>query len=253
MKRMLSLVLVGALSGGALWAADAWESDKNYTEWSGKEIRKVLRKSPWAKTVTLTLFSDPGVQNQAPEKKGLWDPWESAGVSWSKVEIGEGGHLYYCDTGGTGETGHEYGAIGHGGVAALVVRWQTALPIRQAFALQQIQAEEITPERAEQLIQRTPSEYVVAVTGMPVGDLAGSSEDKVKASTYLKTGDGQRIKVQDVRMSQGRVRSFFFVFPRAIPIELRHESVEFVTRFGQYPIKKKFSLKKMLFEGKLEL
>ena len=57
MKRILSLLVVGALSGGTLWAADPWKSNKKYTDWSEKEIQKVLKKSPWAKTVTLTFLS----------------------------------------------------------------------------------------------------------------------------------------------------------------------------------------------------
>ena len=47
--------------------------------------------------------------------------------------------------------------------------------------------------------------------------------------------------------------SHIFVFPRTTPIELRHKSIEFVTKLGGIRIRKKFSLKKMVFEGKLEL
>ena len=190
MKRTLALVLLGALSGGALWAADPWK-EKNYTEWSEKEIRKVLGRSPWAKTVTLSL--SPG----------------------SEFGLGAG-------------SGRQPGGYGtqrpRSRSLELLVRWHSALPVRQAFTCLQVAAEQMSPEQAEQLIQQTSNQYVVTVSGIPMAAMGGMAPAKLKASSYLKIGRVQRIMVQDVRMSQGRVRDFFFVFPRAIPIELRHKS-----------------------------
>jgi hypothetical protein len=255
---------MGALSGGTLWAADPWKSKKKYTDWSEKEVRKVLQKSPWAKTVTITIFAGSGFGtgqagggDYGSPPSGGSTPGGAAGGGQPTTpgggsNPGQGG---FGDQGGFGGGGNRY--------LQVLVRWQNALPVRQAFARRQIQVERITPEQAEQLVKQTPDEYVVMVGGMSRAAMGGTTEEKVKARTYLKTGDKQRIMVQEMRMSQGQAPStskseaqvpdMFFVFPRAMPIELRHKSVEFVTELGQVKIKKKFKLKDMLFGGKLEL
>jgi hypothetical protein len=267
MKRIFSLVVtllvMGALSGGTLWAADPWKSNKKYAEWSQKEVRKVLEKSPWAKTVTITLFSGSGF-GTGPGTAGDYGSPPGGGPTAGAASGGQPTTPGGGSNPGQGGFGDQ-GGFGGGGSRSLqvLVRWQTALPVRQAFARRQIQDERITPEQAEQLFQQTPDEYVVMVGGMSRAAMSGTTEEKVKARTYLKTGDKQRIMVQEMRMSQGQapntskseaqVPDMFFVFPRAIPIELRHKSVEFVTELGQVKINKKFKLKDMLFGGKLEL
>ena len=227
-RHILWLALLGVLSGGTLWAADPWKSNKKYTDWSEKEVRKVLRKSPWAKTFMLSYDAGYG-SGPLAARAG-----RTVAVS--------------CQV---------------GGYHRLQVRWESALPVLQALARQQMQAEKITPEQAEQLFQQAPSEYVVMVGGMPIAAMLSTTEEKVKAGTYLETGDKQRIMVKELRKSRGQgpdasvseaqVRDLYFAFPRTTPIELRHKSVEFVTKLGQVKIKKKFKLKDMLFGGKLEL
>ena len=143
----------------------------------------------------------------------------------------------------------------------VLVRWESALPVRQALERRQVQVEKLTPEQAEQFFEQAPSEYVVVLGGVPIAETIGTTLEEVKASTYLKTGDKQRIMAQDVHkprlpkesLAAGQVPGWYFSFPRATPIELRHKSVEFFTEVGQFKIKKKFKLKDMLFEGKLEL
>ncbi len=241
MKRILSLVVLGALSGGSLWAADPWKSNKKYTEWSEKEIRKVLEKSPWAKTVTLLLLAKSG------SGQGAGDSPQPNEVGGS----GRGGPPIYDSSGGGPRTDSR----------PVLVRWDSALPVRRARERRQVQAEMMTPEQAQQYFEQAPSEYVVVLGGMPMVEMTGGTLEEVKASTYLKTGDKQRIMAQDVRLSQlpeesiaaGRVPDFYFSFPRATPIELRQKSVEFFTEVGQFKIKKKFKLKDMLFKGNLEL
>ena len=248
MKRILSLVVtlvvMGALSGGTLWAADPWKSNKKYTDWSEKEVRKVLQKSPWAKT--FMFFSPPG--SGIPTEPGGLDPVGGSVTAAPEAET-------RAPVGGY--------SGGRRRPLQLLVRWHTALPVRQALARRQMQAEEITPEQAEQLFQQAPSEYVVMVGGLPMAAMGSPTKEKIKAGTYLKTGDKQRIMVKELRrsrgqapdasMSEAQVPDLFFIFPRATPIELRHKSVEFVTKLGKVKIKKKFKLKDMLFGGKLEL
>ena len=198
MKRILSLVVVGALSVATLWAADPWK-EKKYTEWSEKETRKVLGNSPWAKTVTIPLFSGSGFGAGAG---GGGDYGPPAGGRPTGGGADSGGALITPGGVSTGQPG--YGVQTSRSLQVLV-RWQTALPVRQALVRQEIQAEKMTPEEAHQLFLKTPSEYVVMVDGMPRAAVAGMTPEKIKAATYLKTGDGQRIMVQDLRMPEGQV------------------------------------------------
>ena len=233
---------MGALSGGTLWAADPWKSNKKYTEWSEKEIRKVLEKSPWAKTVTLTFLAESGFGQGAG----------GGPLDNQPIQVGRAGRGAAPISGGGGPRTAS---------RQVLVRWESALPVRRALERQQVQAEMLTPEQAEQYFEQAPSEYEVVLGGMPMVEMTDTTLEEVKASTYLKTGDKQRIMAQDVRISQlpeerlaeGQVPNLYFAFPRAIPIELRHKSVEFFTEVGQFKIKKKFKLKDMLFKGKLEL
>ena len=244
MRHILSLVLLGALSGGSIWAADPWKSNKKYTEWSEKEIRKVLEKSPWAKTVTLTFLAESGSGQGAGGRQPLDDQPNQV------TSAGRGGPPISGSSGGPRTASR-----------LVLVRWDSALPVRRAVERRQVQAEMMTPEQAQQYFEQAPSEYVVVLGGMPMVEMTGGTLEEVKASTYLKTGDKQRIMAQDVRISQlpeeslaaGQVPDFYFSFPRATPIELRQKSVEFFTEVGQFKIKKKFKLKDMLFKGKLEL
>ncbi len=56
MKKLLLrlLALSMFLAGLALWAADVWVA-KPYTEWTAKDVDKIMSDSPWAKQVSVTL------------------------------------------------------------------------------------------------------------------------------------------------------------------------------------------------------
>ena len=251
MKPILSLVVVGVLSG-TLWAADPW-TEKKYTEWSAEEIEKVLRKSPWTKFKTVTLaLSYPLRISADVASTDPPDPVQGT-FDLSQVPVGpnEVAPIIRYPQTSIPKQPRARRRFAKRSTEQVLVRWQTALPVRQAYTRQQVAAGKMTPEQAEQLVQQIPNQYVVMVSGMP---MAAMTHVKVKASSYLKTGRGQRIMAQHVRVSRGHVRMLLiFVFPRAIPIELHHKSVEFVTRIGKIRIKKKFSLKKMVYQGKLEL
>jgi len=248
MKRWLVL-LIGLLAGSLLWASDPWK-EKKYTEWSDKDIEKVMKDSPWARTVPIAL---PG----GPQTGGDTGRRRRGGGG------GGGGGM-----GGTGISGDPEAGPGGGGSRGpaddlagaprrelrVLVRWQTALPVRQALARQQLKAEKITPEQAEQFLSRPADRYVVMLAGVPAGALAGATPENVKAATFLQTGNGKRIPVEDLRMSQGPTPELFFIFPRATPpLDLDSKSVEFATKLGRLEIKKKFAMKDLLVDGKPEL
>ncbi len=51
---LLRSIAIASLSAAALWAADFWES-KSYTEWSEKEVGRLMTNSPWSQKVSVFM------------------------------------------------------------------------------------------------------------------------------------------------------------------------------------------------------
>ena len=64
MKRLAAALFLFAVFA---WAADFWRS-KPFTEWSDRDVQKMLQDSPWSHTVTLasTASPFPSVSRQRP-------------------------------------------------------------------------------------------------------------------------------------------------------------------------------------------
>ena len=59
MRKLLIILGVGLFVSGALWAADFWTA-KPYTEWSTKDIQKMMSNSPWAHLMPVSMGSSRG-------------------------------------------------------------------------------------------------------------------------------------------------------------------------------------------------
>src|SRR2546421_10891373 len=69
MKHRLALLASSAL---LLTAADFWSS-KSYTEWSVKDLQKIMSDSPWAKKTSVLSLEGPsaaGLGGAAPSRGG---------------------------------------------------------------------------------------------------------------------------------------------------------------------------------------
>jgi hypothetical protein len=139
----------------------------------------------------------------------------------------------------------------------LLVRWTSALPVKLAMARQKFGAAPPPPE-AQQLLAREEASYVVTLHGLPRGvsrmDPARLRE-ALKSLTRLERKGKDPIPPEDVQLvpmeTGGAIVAF--VFPRTIPITLEDHDVEFVTKLGSIDVKRKFALKDMVYEGKLQL
>jgi len=244
MKRILPLLTILAIS---LWAADFWQS-KPYTEWSDKEVQKLLSNSPWSKEVVVSLGGGSGGGSGKGSRKG--------GGGGGGGDAGFDGPAMGSGGGGAGGRGVQEvgGGAPSGGTPTmnLVVSWRTALPLRQAIAKQKHPDDAATSREAKKLIEEPQKWYIIVVSGLPARMGRGGPELKemLMKNTSLSIKGKEPIVPEDL---QSGGTSAIFLFPKTVTIDMDDKEVEFSTKLGQNVVKAKFKLKDMTFNGKLDL
>lgn len=232
----MRLTLAGCLLGAAclLWGAGFWET-KPFTDWTEKEVNRIMGESPWSKTTT-TVVDISKMRDLMPQ--GEEPP---AG-------------------GGRGRRG---GGGGGGGAMTppmfeLMVRWHSSLTVRQAMVRGQFGDEAGTSEKAAEFLARPQQFYVITVSRLPMRFfqrtdpqqlrklLEEGSSLNVKGLAVMKPGDVQF-------QANEQLLTVFIAFPRAQEIQLDHKEAEFVTTIGPLQVKRKFKLAEMTRGGKLDL
>lgn len=223
MKKAAALVIFFA---ACLMAANFWQ--KPYTEWSDKEVTKMMTDSPWVKSTSVTM-SFPG-GNAAPPPTG-----------------GGGGF-------GGGRGGGPQGQFDVGGGAPsieILARFESALPMRQALVRRN------KPADAEKILSEEPKSYEIVLSGalgMFVMGPPDQVSQRLKEVTTLSSGKTGAIKPEQIQVGQpGRTMDVLFVFPRTTPFTVEDQEVEFATKLGTSSLKYKFKLKDMVVNGKLEM
>ncbi len=226
---LLRSIAIASLSAAALWAADFWES-KSYTEWSEKEVGKLMTNSPWSQKITVYMSGGRG----------------GGGGAGGGGAGGRGG-------GGFGGAG---GGAGQAPSMSLFVRWFSSIPVKQAMVRSKYGAEAATAQQAIDYLAREESHYVVAVVGLP-GRMAGfvqRNPDALKENTVLKRKKKEPINPDNVQVQpQEESVSFYFMFPKTDAITADDKEVEFVMKTQRFQVKRKFKLKNMVFNGELSL
>jgi hypothetical protein len=232
MKKLVAALFVFAF---CVTAADFWA--KPYTEWNDKELQKMITNSPWARSFSVGgpagASGDPGAPGPMSERGGG----------------GRGG-------GGGGAPGGGGGAPGGGGPAATITaRWQTALPVKQAFVRIKFGAETATSPDAKKLLEREETNYSIVLSGPFAGLMRAGSPESVKKgiidATSLSAKGKDAGKPTDVEIGP---KDMLFTFPRsAAAFTVDDKEVDFSTKLGEIEVKYKFKLKDMVFNGKLEM
>jgi len=237
MKKTAGLFL---LFGFGLLAADFWQ--KPYTEWSEKDATKMMTNSPWAKSVSVSM-SGPGGAGGGP-------PMPGGGG------FGGGGE----PRGPQGGGGSEFGPGAQGASAPsfdVVARWQSALPIRQAFVRLKFGAEADQSAEAMKVLEQQERPYEIVLSG-PIGMfLGGKPGDAAKALSEVSSLSSARtgpIKATQIEVGKpGKTMDVVFAFPRSMPFTVEDKEVELTTKLGTSNLKYKFKLKDMVVNGKLEM
>jgi hypothetical protein len=241
MKRTAFLGLAGLLITGIALGEDFWVK-KEYTQWTEEEVKKVMTNSPWAKDVTVSAPAGAlGPGQRGPQNSNI------------DVESGAGGGR---GRGGRGARGGD--DAGGGGPAdvllSLNMSWRSALPLRKAIVKSRLGGSTEVPSEAQQMLAKEQEEYVVVVSGVPAR-IARQIQDPARLNrSTLKAGKKAPIAPKAVDF-QARTQTvdFFFIFPKTEPITLEDKEVELDLKLGTMEAKRKFNLKDMVYNGKLEL
>ena len=136
----------------------------------------------------------------------------------------------------------------------LTIRWQSSLPVRQALVRAKFGSEAGASPEAAKFLSQKPENYVIGVTGIPP-QMLRRNPDQLKQSIQLKLKDKPAIMPASLQADQQS--TLFVLFPRQQDgkdlIQIEDNEVEFNAKLGNVEIKRKFKLKDMMFDGKLEL
>ncbi len=207
-----------------------WES-KPYTEWSEKELDKLLKDSPWTKSVLL---------NTGPEG--------SSASGGGRRSSGAGG-----DEIGTGS-----GSLPKP-TSRLVITW-VARPIREAMAHRLMLTDPgVSKERIEKLLTPNAQFLALLVNGWTLGRQADrdAAIASFKKETVLLKKNKEKILLADTVFPQKRDDPLYLRFAREADgkpvLTLADQEVTLVIRVGEDTYRIKFKLADMLIHDKLEL
>ncbi len=239
----------------AFASKEFWEA-KPASEWNSEEIDRMLTKSPWAKDASVS--DGQGLGNGGRSRSGgIGFPGSGGGIGFPGGGVGF--------PGGGGRQGGGYPGGGNDGGRERItatVRWESALPIQEALRIGAAD-EKPNPEFEKY--------YVIAL----IGDLSANNGrrrssdtsdddddnrtrsdrriDELKESARLERKDGPIAleKVEEGSRVGSRGPGVYFYFDRKADVSMDDKLVNFSTKLGRMEVKAKFTMKEMLYHGKL--
>lgn len=240
-------------SPGACWLLIFWQA-KPFTDWSERDVQKMLQSSPWSKQFSVAMA---GGSSGTASGKG-----RAGGMNTSNPTAQMSGPAGTADQGGLGRYAGSKGDPGDGPGGSmptvnLIVRWQSAMPVREALVKAKFKNEAGTSAEARKMIEKPIEHYILAVGGVPRGALQGDADELKKqmlGAAMLTIKGREPIRPIDF-MSEGtgRTTEVLFAFPKTAPITEDDKEVEFNVKIGDFSIRQKFRLKDMVVNGKLDL
>ena len=232
-RRALTAALVAGLVAWAGAAAQAaagalWES-KPYTSWTSGELKEILASSPWSGRASMTKIRVPAGTSSVVQETAL-------------------------------------------------VTWTTAQPMREALVREQIGQNGTISKEVESFLATPPGSYILALRidgGTTAASFAKDAAAALPHTSLVLSGGRTPIPATKVEAQvldrEGRLLGtpgsvaadglaaadgsslFVFVFPRGFGITDADKEIEFVTRLGNYAIKKKFKTREMIYRGQLAI
>ncbi len=258
--RFTALILLLGLA--VLGAPQPWRKD--HAEWNKQDVERMLSESPWAQAAAATF---PDTRGTPPQSVYDLPGAAQAGMPAPKNAATDGRW--------DGGVGRNTGA-GMLPTLSVLVRWDSALPIRQAL----LRSSELGPQP-----QATPgagsdsgsTSYVLTVIGLipanqyrrpgtlPKQSTSDGSDGTTRpaidteqvleglmATSRLYVRGKTALRPEDVKIEPetGVIHVFF---PRSAEIKRSDKEVVFTTRFGSLSVDKRFRLSDMVYQNRLEL
>jgi hypothetical protein len=212
----------------------AWR-DKKIAEWTEEDARHILDDSPWTRSVTPMIDSASTGQRRTGMGRG-----GSIGIGIPGMGGGRRGGM------GSGYPGGRPASAGST-PPTLKLRWESALPIREA----ELKARESNAPDVDE------GHYAIAVYGVPSHMLSGGekalSNDLKKRAAIKRAGkkDLKPSSVEILQRDDGAV--ILYSFPRSVEITRNDGTLEFQAEIGNLKLTQQFALDQMIFQGHLEL
>jgi hypothetical protein len=235
--------LLAGLAGAPLAAAEFWEK-KQFPGWSEDEVRRLLTNSPWTKQRSIVLD---------------WQERDQQAITWKDVP-GTRPDMPGT-TGGTIRGGSPVGGIGARknplpAKADVLVRWASALPIRQAKAWLRHGKAGLESAEAREALE-PESTHVLEIFGLPaiVAHLGVQSlEAELTKSGYLRTKTGRTLRpVRTEGSVHGLILKMEMHFPRTEPLTEQDKGLDCYGETRLFRIDEGFDLRRMKYQGRLEI
>jgi hypothetical protein len=229
--------------------AKRWD-DRPFTAWNEEFIDRILSDSPWARpwrsTVVkvlpermLSSFSQIGI--------GLPSPIPGGGGGWPGSPRNDRPFPRIPSS--------EEDARVLRVAADVTVRWASALPIRQALALQEFGRDRLDDPRAKALLAAR-DEFVIELAGIPraiVGDTNEELVAELKKARLSVPGHRPLLPDSVELPTIGMYLTATLRFPRVTGIPVDSRKIELATRVGTTRLEQQFKIESMVSEGRLEL
>ena len=289
---MVKPALILLCGATLLLAANAWDS-KDYTQWSGEDVNRILTNSPWANKASVSFDSSGGGGRRGgmgmPGGGGMGMPGGGGMGMPGGPGMGMpgGGGMGMPGGGGMGMPGGGGMGRGRGGTGpgvggdrnqTVTVQWQSALPVQQALLRSKFPDKTPGPGDPNYTLDQPQKDYVIAVSGLRMPQRRSESDDDdssadpnssgnsrpgmspermkglLMADSHLIVKDHASIDAEDVKVDPTSPDNPILIyFPRTQPISLDDKEVTFETALGPMKIEHKFHVKDMKFRGKLAL
>lgn len=239
--------------GLTIWAVNA-ASDQPWKRgdanaWTSHDAEQILTDSPWAQ-IAAAKFE---LANEGPPPAPAIDV-PQAGMPSPKNAATDGRW-----DGGVGRVNRK-------GTPTLnvLVRWDSALPIRQAF-----RRGADAPE--PYALERIRKDYILTVVGMIPAGRYGNATLDMRSGDATEQGNNPEPMLEnlmryasldprgknpihpDNATLDNQTGAVHLFFPRNAPLTVKDKEVTFQVRFGSLSVSKKFKLKDMLYKGELAL
>ncbi len=222
-------VTVLALAAVPLGAADFWQ-EKKFTDWSEKQVKRMLEDSPWARPVAMR-DDGPG-RSRGGGARDLTDASSNERPS----------------RGGRSSAPPEAPPA-----VTAILRWHSALPVKQAVARMKYGDAAAAAPESIKVLSRAEERYVLGFARVPAGALRGAGPG-LKENIRIRIKGKPDIVAEHVQVDrQGRSVDLYIFFPKGRGIEASDGEMEVSLDLGSTKVNRKFKLKDMVFDGKLEI